>query len=76
MAPEVLMVDYDEKWDIWSVGIILYILFTGHPPFDTTYDITTDEGEKDIAKKIKIGNIRMDEPWWDYISDEGKDIIK
>ena len=46
IAPEVLMIEYDEKCDIWSVGVVLYILLSGKPPFD-------GESEKEIAKKIK-----------------------
>lgn len=46
ISPEVIKGSYDEKCDIWSIGVVLYILVTGVPPFD-------GEDDKDILRNIE-----------------------
>lgn len=38
IAPEVLRKKYDEKCDIWSIGVITYICICGYPPFNAKDD--------------------------------------
>jgi calcium-dependent protein kinase len=48
IAPEVLKKSYNEKCDIWSCGVILYILLSGTPPFNGSNDNA-------IMQKVKTG---------------------
>ena len=52
LAPEVLNNSYDNKCDIWSCGIILYILLSGRPPFNADQNL-------EIMRQIKIGEYFM-----------------
>jgi len=54
VAPEILEGKYTQACDIWSVGIILYILLCGYPPF-------RGQNDKEIMEKIKNGNLKFDE---------------
>jgi calcium-dependent protein kinase len=69
IAPEVLNNSYNEKCDIWSCGVIMYILLCGVPPF---FGNTDDE----IYRAVKDGKYTMDGPEWAEISREAKDLIK
>lgn len=46
VAPEVLDGKYDKKVDIWSIGIIMYVLMTGKPPFNA-------QSKNELFEKIK-----------------------
>ena len=69
IAPEVLNEIYDEKCDIWSAGVIFYILLCGYPPFN-------GETDKEIMDAVKKGEFDFPEEEWDCISDLAKDLIK
>lgn len=69
IAPEVLRHHYTEKCDIWSAGVIMYILLCGFPPFGGNSD-------KEILHKVAIGRYSFPSPEWDGISFEAKDLIE
>ncbi len=68
IAPEVIKGDYDEKCDVWSMGVILYILICGAPPFYGPNDLA-------ILESVKKGKYEFDLPVWKHISSECKDLI-
>lgn len=77
IAPEVLLGDYNEKCDIWSIGVILYILLSGTPPFNgvTDSDImnAVKKGTFNFKSNIVLNSI---EKIWESISDSAKDLIR
>jgi calcium-dependent protein kinase len=69
IAPEVIKKKYNEKCDLWSCGVIMYVLLTGHPPFN---GIDTDEIFKQVLeKKIDFSCIELKN-----FSFEAKDLLK
>ena len=69
IAPEVLNKKYNEKCDIWSCGVILYILLYGNVPFN-------GRDEREITQKIKLGKFDLNRKNFENISEEAKDLIK
>jgi len=70
VAPEVLrMKGYDRSVDMWSIGVILYILLCGFPPF---YEDNTAK----LFQTIMEGKFEFPDPEWTNISDSAKDLIK
>ena len=69
IAPEVLKGDYDEKCDIWSCGVILYILLCGYAPF-------YGEKDEDIYQQVLKGEYDFPKEEWDHVSEEAKKLVK
>ena len=68
VSPEILAGQYTEKCDIWSVGVILYVLLAGEPPFNGPSDGV-------IYSKIKKMKFSFPSNKWDKISNEAKDLL-
>ncbi|XP_057478166.1 calcium-dependent protein kinase 1-like [Actinidia eriantha] len=69
VAPEVLRRHYGAEADIWSAGVILYILLSGVPPF-------WGENEQGIFDAILRGNLDFASAPWPSISSSAKDVVK
>ncbi|KAG5014531.1 hypothetical protein JHK85_020667 [Glycine max] len=69
VAPEVLRRSYGPETDIWSAGVILYILLSGVPPFWA-------ENEQGIFDAILRGHIDFASDPWPSISSSAKDLVK
>ncbi|CAE5962456.1 unnamed protein product [Arabidopsis arenosa] len=69
VAPEVLKRNYGKAIDIWSAGVILYILLCGNPPFWA-------ETDKGIFEEILRGDIDFESEPWPSISESAKDLVR
>ncbi|KAJ3670453.1 hypothetical protein LUZ60_010777 [Juncus effusus] len=69
VAPEVLRRNYGKEIDVWSAGVILYILLSGVPPFWA-------ETEKGIFDAILQGDIDFESSPWPSISSSAKDLVR
>jgi calcium/calmodulin-dependent protein kinase I len=70
VAPEILQCEgYDRQIDMWSAGVIMYILLCGYPPF-------YNENDGRLFDSIMAGQYEFHSPYWDNISSQAKDLIK
>jgi calcium-dependent protein kinase len=68
VAPEVLKGNYDNACDVWSLGVILFIMLCGYPPFE-------GDNNKEIFKRVLQQKLEFDPEDWTSISDEVKHLI-
>ncbi|XP_051874767.1 MAP kinase-activated protein kinase 2-like [Pristis pectinata] len=74
VAPEVLGPEkYDKSCDMWSLGVIMYILLCGYPPFYSNHGLAISPGMK---KRIRMGQYEFPNPEWSEVSEEAKDLIR
>lgn len=69
IAPEVLAKNYTSACDIWSLGVILYILLCGYPPF-------YGDSDPEIFDRVRKGYYDFDSEEWAIVSDLAKNLIK
>ena len=69
IAPEVLKKHYNEKCDVWSCGVIMYILLSARPPFG-------GEDDNDIMERVAVGKYDLESPPFNKLSKSSLDLIK
>ncbi|XP_034393984.1 MAP kinase-activated protein kinase 2-like [Cyclopterus lumpus] len=74
VAPEVLGPEkYDRSCDMWSLGVIMYILLCGYPPFFSHHGLAISPGMK---RRIRNGQYDFPKPEWCDVSEEAKQLIR
>ena len=69
VAPEVLKGSYDEKCDVWSCGVLLYLILSGYPPF-------YGQSRNEVMMRIMHKEPKFDAKIWTRISPEAINLIK
>ena len=69
IAPEVLKKNYNEKCDVWSCGVIMYILLSARPPFG-------GQDDNDIMERVATGIYDLESPPFDKLSSSALDLIR
>uniref|UniRef100_A0A8C5RE20 Serine/threonine-protein kinase 33 n=1 Tax=Laticauda laticaudata TaxID=8630 RepID=A0A8C5RE20_LATLA len=70
MAPEVIFAhDYSQQCDVWSIGVIMYMLLSGEPPFMAS-------SEEKLFEVIKKGDLHFKQPIWQTVNKAAKNILR
>ncbi|CAJ1388304.1 unnamed protein product [Effrenium voratum] len=69
VAPQVLAGKYDQAADIWSCGVIMFVLLCGYPPF-------FGDSDSEVLAKVKMGSYSFNPADWKNVSEDAKNLIR
>ncbi|XP_026946703.1 ribosomal protein S6 kinase alpha-4 isoform X3 [Sagmatias obliquidens] len=76
-APELLAQQgYDESCDLWSLGVILYMMLSGQVPFQGASGQGGQSQAAEIMRKIREGRFSLDGEAWRGVSEEAKELVR
>ncbi|KAJ8604282.1 hypothetical protein CTAYLR_002492 [Chrysophaeum taylorii] len=69
VAPEIIRNEkYGFEVDMWSVGVLTFVLLGGYPPFH-------NDNQKELFRRIKHADFQFDPQYWNVVTDDAKDFI-
>ncbi|XP_066531975.1 serine/threonine-protein kinase DCLK3 [Hoplias malabaricus] len=72
VAPEILAeTGYGVAVDVWAMGVILFVLLSGFPPFRSP-----DRNQEELFRLIQKGEVHFLSPYWDPVSEGAKALIR
>lgn len=70
VAPEILKnIPHDDRVDLWSIGVVTFVLLVGYPPF-------LEDNQSLLFEKIRTGDWKFIDKDWRHVSKEGKEFVK
>jgi len=78
VAPEVINANrpdcadvefYSSECDLWSLGVVLFVVLSGYPPFE-------GDNIREILKRVGTGAFTFFDPAWELVSSEAKDLVQ
>jgi len=69
VAPQVLAGKYDNSSDLWSLGVIMFVVLVGYPPF-------YGDNDSEVLQKVRLGNVVFNTADWKAVSQDAQTLIK
>ena len=69
IAPEILRKKYDNKCDLWSIGIVMHMILTGHPPFE-------GQNGQEIKDKILKQDLKFKGKEYEILHESALDLLR